>query len=310
MNTSELVILREAEPAEEQDDMAIRRQLRQKYRDAIRDTRMESKNLSMPSDDRLFQKVQCSSELFQSVRQAREGALDSQLLRLVSDISKAKADAFQAETVSFDENIFIAKLIPLISYTHGSENKQSVNSWSKLVDTCHPILFASPPAMTTMRGSMQVCPPKPRAKKEPAQNQQASNVVSKPNEVKKTDISHINDTKTSVEWLYKNLQVSCDEIEKVFIWDFIIDPDSYTSSVENLFHLTFLIKDGRCDLFEQEGYIYLKACKGIPEQELVRRHHRQFVFTLSFEFWQQLIEEFSIQEALVRKQSIPTNSTM
>ena len=296
-----MVIPQEANPAEEQDDMATRRQLRQKYRDVIRDTKMESKNLSNPSDDRLFQKVQCSSELFQGVRQAREGALDSQLLRLVSDISKAKADIFQAESVSFDESIFIAKLIPLI--THGSENKQSVYSWSKLVDTCHPILFTCPPSMTTMRGNMQVCPPKPRAKREHAQTQQSNNVVSKPNEVKKTDIHNSDDTKTSVEWLYKNLQVSCDDIGKVSIWDFIIDPESYTASVENLFHLTFLIKDGRCDLFEEEGFIYLKACRGILEQELVKKEHKQFVFSLTFEFWQQLIEEFGIQEALVRKQS-------
>ena len=305
-----MVIPKEADSGEEQDEVANRRQLRQKYRDVIRDTRMESKNLANPADDRLFQKVQCSSELFQSVRQTREGALDSQLLRLVSDISKAKADAFQAESVTFDESIFIAKLMPFISYTHGSENRQSVNSWSKLVDTCHPILFTCPPLMTTMRGNMQVCLPKPRAKREHTQNQQASNVVSKPTEVQKADIGNSDDTKTCVEWLYKNLQVSCDDIGKVSIWDFIIDPESYSASVENLFHLTFLIKDGRCDLFEEEGYIYLKACKGVSEHELSRRHHSQFVFSLSFEFWQQLIDEFGIQEALVRKQSLPTNSAM
>ncbi|KAI6660037.1 Non-structural maintenance of chromosomes element 4-like protein A-like isoform X1 [Oopsacas minuta] len=307
MDTNEeIVIPQKSELSEGQDDITLRRQLRQKYRDVIRDTRKESKNLAVPSDDRLFQKVQCSSELFQSVRQAREGALDSHLLRLVSEISKAKADAFQAESVSFDENIFISKLQPLISYTPNSETKQGVNSWNKLIDICHPVLCTCPPSMTIMRGSMEVSPPKPRAKREHPQSQKSTNVVSKPKEVKKTEISHSDDTKTAVEWLYKYLQVACDEVGKVFIWDFIIDPESYTASVENMFHLTFLIKDGRCDLFEEEGWIYLKACKGMTEHEISKRHHRQFVFSLSQDKWQEMIQEFNIQDALVSKQ--PTNS--
>lgn len=293
--------------SEEQDDISVRRQLRQKYREAIRDTRKESKNLAVPSDDRLFQKVQCSSELFQSVRQAREGALDSQLLRLVSEISEAKADAFQAESVTFDENIFISKLQPLISHAPGSLTKQSVNSWGKLIDLCHPVLCTCPPSMTTMRGSMDVCPPKPRAKREHTQNMKQTNVVSKPKEVEKADISQSDDTKTAVEWLYKYLQAACDEVGKIFVWDFVIDPESYTASIENLFHLTFLIKDGRCDVFHDSGWIYLKACKSIPEHELSKRHHRQYVFSLSYDSWQQKIDEFNIKESLVSRQ--PTNSS-
>ena len=285
-----------------QDDLTTRRQLRQKYRDVIRDTRKESKNLAVPSDDRLFEKVQCSSELFQNVRQAREGVLDSQLLRLVSDIGKAKADAFQAESVSFDDIIFISKLQGLLSFTPGSGAKQTSNSWNKIVGVCQPLLVSCPPSMTTMRGSMEVSAPKIRAKTERTQTRDKSQVVSKPKVVTKSDISRCDDTKTAVEWLYKCLHLACEEEGgEVLIWDFVIDPKSYTATVENLFHLTFLIKDGRSDLFEQDNSIYLRARKSSSEQELAQRHHRQFVFSLDFERWEQLKEEYSIQEAMVPK---------
>jgi hypothetical protein len=46
----------------------------------------------------------------------------------------------------------------------------------------------------------------------------------------------------------RQIESTLEEHGKMNFWQFILDPDSFSRSVENIFHFSFLIKDGRVSL--------------------------------------------------------------
>lgn len=290
-------------------DIENRRKLRQKYRDAIRQTQKESKELAAPSDERLLHKVNESTELFKNVRQTREGALDAQFLKLTSDISREKADAFQAESIIFDDKMFSSNLRAIMSqYGASSSSVKNPLMWNKIFPYCNTLHLKKAPGFTTLFGCLELTLPTQTPSQKTHTTNRASQkdqIAVKPKEVQSEEIDTSIDTKKSVEWIYKCLRVACEEENKVFIWHFIIDPTSFSITAENLFHLTFLIKDGRCEVFEEDQNVYLRAAKQRTEGDLRTANNEQVIFSLNLERWEKLIKDYDITQSYIP--SMPAN---
>jgi hypothetical protein len=97
--------------------------------------------------------------------------------------------------------------------------------------------------------------------------------------------------------------------DAINIFKFFINPHSFSQSVENMFYTSFLLKDGRLRLGEDEdGYPTISLPPALPddaklaEKERLRRADlpsNHLIFQLEYGSWKKLIEKFGITESFI-----------
>ncbi|KAL2416689.1 hypothetical protein ABEF95_015157 [Exophiala dermatitidis] len=84
------------------------------------------------------------------------------------------------------------------------------------------------------------------------------------------------------------------------LFDFCINPRSFGQSVENLFYVSFLIKEGKVGLdFDSTGQptLGIAATRTVAERQ--ERPKNQAVFTLDFDVWEDIVATFDIEESII-----------
>jgi len=92
-------------------------------------------------------------------------------------------------------------------------------------------------------------------------------------------------------------------------FDFILDPTSFGKSVENMFHVSFLIKEGRAKMIvrddRDDGLPYIRPMK---EAQAGAAHHanedsldarNQAILSLDMEEWEEMIELLNITQPMI-----------
>jgi non-structural maintenance of chromosomes element 4 len=86
------------------------------------------------------------------------------------------------------------------------------------------------------------------------------------------------------------------------LFDFCVNPKSFGQTVENLFYISFLIKEGSVGLnFDSRGLPTL-GCAGkepAEAQQAKGSARNQAVFALDFETWEAIIESHGIKKSLI-----------
>ncbi|KAL2833552.1 Nse4 C-terminal-domain-containing protein [Aspergillus pseudoustus] len=86
------------------------------------------------------------------------------------------------------------------------------------------------------------------------------------------------------------------------LFDFCINPKSFGQSVENLFYLSFLVRDGTVGIStDSRGVPTLHTSNPVAPSEAQRQGivKRQSVFSLDFDTWHDLIEVYGIQGCII-----------
>ncbi|KAL2010306.1 hypothetical protein VTN00DRAFT_6113 [Thermoascus crustaceus] len=86
------------------------------------------------------------------------------------------------------------------------------------------------------------------------------------------------------------------------LFRFCINPRSFGQSVENLFYVSFLVRDGTVGIsMDSRQLPTLQAARPYAPNEAQRRgiQKHQSVFSLDFETWRDLIETFNITESII-----------
>ncbi|EJF56923.1 hypothetical protein DICSQDRAFT_163640 [Dichomitus squalens LYAD-421 SS1] len=124
--------------------------------------------------------------------------------------------------------------------------------------------------------------------------------LKKPQEITEDDITRSgNETTKNVAALEHILN----KIEgTVNIFKFVINPHDFGQSVENLFYLSFLIRDGKCAFFTDEdtGEPVILLCEQPTQkdyQEGLVKH--QLVMEFDMSTWKRAIEVFNITEPMI-----------
>lgn len=97
--------------------------------------------------------------------------------------------------------------------------------------------------------------------------------------------------------------------DRINLFKFVLDPDSFAKSVENLFYASFLIKDGRIVMEEDaDGFPCVRIKEELPKDprekgiEMQKRRDAQqnhIIFQLDMPTWRTLIEQFDIKRAFL-----------
>lgn len=142
-----------------------------------------------------------------------------------------------------------------------------------------------------------------------ASRQRAENVT-------KDDLVNNQDLTTPEQVIkcYKLLLNKVGYNSKISLFKFILNPNSFAKSVENLFYTSFLIKDGRLvlepgDNDDNQGFPVLRIKPDLKdltdeEREIERQkrldaQQNHIIFQLDMETWQKLIQKFNITESFI-----------
>ncbi|NXO38645.1 NSE4A protein, partial [Locustella ochotensis] len=216
--------------------------------------------------NRLTEALEEANALFDGVSRAREAALDAQFLVLASNIGKEKANELHSEMSAFDSTAYAEDLLTFMGInrteeTDGDSEDDSGgflprDAWKKVGEEALKY-FRRAPVFHFMLGSFKSEPPVPKQRIE--RQKKASRGKAKqamPAQLKKMEESHQEATEKEVERILRILQTYFENDPNIPIsfFDFVIDPNSFARTVENMFHVSFLIRDGlaRIKLDEDE----------------------------------------------------------
>ncbi|KIW94229.1 uncharacterized protein Z519_05545 [Cladophialophora bantiana CBS 173.52] len=84
------------------------------------------------------------------------------------------------------------------------------------------------------------------------------------------------------------------------LFNFCVNPKSFGQTVENMFYVSFLIKEGKVSLeLDSQGLptLRLEELKTLEERQEAQRN--QAIFTLDFDVWEDIIRNFGIEKSII-----------
>ncbi|KAF5380522.1 hypothetical protein D9615_004519 [Tricholomella constricta] len=287
-------------------DPEEKREVRKNYRSLAKT--VEGANPNDYTAELLMKQVHQADLLFDKVKGPQEATLDSHFLLMASNMGAQKARAMKSGSGAFDVDEFVAKLVTFMggrkSLEDQAENDPDVEEdtdvsleWAKIG---RKALAKSRrvPVMSFMLGPLSI-EQKKRTTVKRAKLEKNKEELRKPQELKEEDISRSqNETTKNVAVLEAILN---DIGEQVNVFNFVINPNDFAQSVENIFYLSFLIRDGKV-AFEtnEDGEPVVFTCEQPTDKDYAGGlMKRQKVFEFDMAVWRRAIEVFKITESMI-----------
>ncbi|KAG9299584.1 hypothetical protein G9A89_020755 [Geosiphon pyriformis] len=280
-----------------EQDKQEKRWLRKEYRNLIAVTEENRQQYLRPDSDGLANTIARANDLYQRVRNTHEATLDSRLLVLSSDLGVQKARMMKLDHNSFDIDEYIAKVI---NYNRprkvGGDEGQVVVNWSAIGKVAAKFTKRVP-TMDFMLGPLSV-PQKERTKSKPQiRIEKLQKDLRTPVRMKEVDIERQeNETTRNVKMIADILQ----EVQPINLFEFIVNPNSFGQTVENMFYLSFLIRDGQVSIDDEDGQPILTRTEPATAEDyqdgLIKK---QLVLEMDMELWHKLIDVYEIQNTVI-----------
>ncbi|XP_057859539.2 non-structural maintenance of chromosomes element 4 homolog A isoform X1 [Cryptomeria japonica] len=294
---------------EETQTMVERRILRCQYRNlkiSIAEEKEEIANVDSNKFDSVFSKVQ---NLHDQVCRPREQVADAEAL---NDITSALLASVKSTQNS--NGISIPDFISALLRSYGDKangntalqgnNNQTYISWEKLGLDASTI-FSPAAGASTLLGPMDN-EAKPRRvvrmrrHQKPTESTRPEKVAdSISEENKETDKNMV----TMFNILRKHKQVRLEAL--------VLNRRSFSQTVENIFALSFLVKDGRAEIKLDENKNHIIVPKNAPtatDMSSGEASYSQFIFRFDFKDWELMMESTdSGQDLMPHRNSLPLN---
>ncbi|KAM4669000.1 non-structural maintenance of chromosomes element 4 homolog A isoform 2-T2 [Amazona ochrocephala] len=318
-------------------DERSRRIIRNQYRELIYSVQQNREDMLSSKSDRLTEALEEANKLFSGVSSAREAALDAQFLVLASNLGKEKANELHSDMTTFDSLVFAEDLLTFmginrIEVEENDSDSESISgylpsdAWHKLGEETEKY-FRRAPSFHYMLGSFKSDPPVPRQRIE--RQKKATGTEEKramPAQLKKMEESHQEATEKEVERILGLLQTHFqnDPSTPISFFDLVIDPNSFARTVENIFHVSFIIRDGfariKLDedklpiiafvLLEESDFMSIKTGNAVfctePSEDNEEREdgrsagaRNQVVLSLNYKEWKEIVETYEITEPMI-----------
>ncbi|KAJ7346748.1 Nse4 C-terminal-domain-containing protein [Mycena albidolilacea] len=295
-------------PYDPDQDPEERRVVRKGYRTLAKNVEEHQHNLNDYSAQQLTDHVKKADELFNKVKGPQEATLDSAFLLMASNMGAQKARAMKSGSGSFDIDDFVAKLVTFmggakqLNVDDDSDGEDTEGSGAPLEwDRIGRKALAKSrrvPAMGFMLGPLSI-EQKKRTFTKRAKFEKDKADMRKPQEIKEEDIARAeNETTKNVATLEALLG---NEDGPVNLFEFVINPNDFAQSVENIFYLSFLIRDGKVALETQDdGQVVIYICQQPDDQDyILGLKKRQIVLEFDQATWKRAIEVFKITESKI-----------
>ncbi|KAI1295688.1 nuclear protein [Mortierella claussenii] len=295
-----------------------KRQIRQKYRKLISETEVNRKELMDPTNNGLLANVDQANRLYKNVFGTHEATLDAKLLVMSADLGMQKAKHLRMGQGGFDEVEYLTRLVNRMG-GHDIDNDAQGMDWSKVGQAAMKWTLRVP-SMDFMLGPMSV-EHKSRSVTQRQRIVRDPKAMRKPQELQEADIARQeNETTKNVMQIAEILENCTD---KVNLFELVINPESFGQTVENIFYLSFLVRDGKVSITEENMDDPNRGQYGeddeIPEpkeganiQPMVELTEaptaedyqrgllkKQMVMEIDMATWRELIETYDIRKTMI-----------
>ncbi|CAG9765109.1 unnamed protein product [Ceutorhynchus assimilis] len=182
------------------------------------------------------------------VENADETLLDSMVISSSSDLLKKCIEAVDVFTVTYDANEFADKINSFMATNNEDEEEITVDH-TKLLDHARA-LIPKVPDYNNVYGSYDLnALPVPKQKKERVKAVKEQIQKKEPEKV-----VNLEKEEEGIELVVKQLSNVLEEAyqqngeEPVNYYSYIIDTDSYVTTIENMFYFAFLVRDGKASI--------------------------------------------------------------
>ncbi|KAF9911457.1 nuclear protein [Linnemannia zychae] len=308
----------------EQEDNALKeererlknekRKVRQEYRKLITRTDANRKELMDPTNNKLLENVEKANELYKNVFGTHEATLDAKLLVMSADLGVQKSKQLRMGQGGFDENEYVTRLINRMG-GHEIDNDQQTMDWTK-VGKIAMKWSRKVPSMDFMLGPVAV-EHKTRTIAQRARVVRDPKAMRKPQELREEDIARQENETTKNVLQINNILDGLNR--KVNLFELVINPESFGQTVENIFYLSFLVRDGKASILEvdmadpslgdDETWVPAEGANLQPMVELTEVPtaedyqggllKKQMVLEIDMATWRHLIDVYDIRETMI-----------
>ncbi|XP_010988345.1 EP300-interacting inhibitor of differentiation 3 [Camelus dromedarius] len=291
------------------------RSIRKQYRELIYNVQQNRDDIVNTASDSLTEALEEANVLFDAVSRTREAALDAQFLVLASDLGKEKAKQLNSDMSFFNQVAFCDFLFIFVglNWMEGDGRELSdyddnialsfwetvqkeATSWMLQAEKFH-FIFGSFKSEPSAR--------KPRLEHRKKVHRMEEN-GDMPTKLRKLDLnSNQEATEKEVERILGLLQTYFRKYPDtpVSYFEFVIDPNSFSRTVENIFYVSFIIRDGFARIrLDQDRLPILEPINinQVGEGNDPSSHCRkQGVISLSLQDWKNIVATFEISEAMI-----------
>lgn len=292
------------------------RNIRRQYRQLIYNVQQNREDIVNTSSDSLTEALEEANVLFDGVSRTREAALDAQFLVLASDLGKEKARQLTSDMSFFNQVAFCDFLFIFVGLNwmedgerealNGCDDNIALSFW----ETVHREATAWTSRAETFHFLFGSFSPESSAPKRrpgpPRKADRAEENVDMPTKLRRLDLgSNQEGTEKEVERILGLLQTYFRKYPDtpVSYFEFVIDPNSFSRTVENIFYVSFIIRDGFARIrLDQDRLPILEPInvnQAGEENDPSYHGRKQGVISLSLQDWKNIVATFEISEAMI-----------
>ncbi|EEF32434.1 Non-structural maintenance of chromosome element, putative [Ricinus communis] len=276
-----------------QDDSVVdRRVLRSKYLALYNKINVERDDLAQVDSDKFATIIKEVEDLHQHVQRPREQVADAEALLGIAStlVTSVKSQSNEGSTASD----FVSGLLAAFGQSNrtlGNEgiddNSPTFINWKDIGLVVSPI-FKKCNGFSTMVGPMNTELKQRKAAVNRSRREKPTE-KSQPEEVDDSEAEKKTDTDNNMSTMFEILRRN----KRARLENLILNRRSFAQTVENLFALSFLVKDGRVEIIVDGSGHHLVSPRNAPAASSVMSGevaYRHFVFRFDFKDWKVMMD--------------------
>ncbi|KAJ2454063.1 hypothetical protein EV183_001786 [Coemansia sp. RSA 2336] len=277
---------------------AEKRQLRHGYRSLLADAAARKKEYLEDSGALLLADLERANGLFGDVNNTAEGVLDSRFLLLSADVGAQRAHMLRIDSAAFDSLAYIDRVRTVL---YGTDAETATDpAWGAVGKIAAGIARIAP-RLTHAYGPLAV-EARERRKAETSRRQGAgsSSAAAAAARIETMGTEDVRQQENQTTRLVQKVHRVLAERGPINLFELVINPQSFAQSVENIFYVSFLIRDGKAYIDDSSGQPMIEACEP-PQQEDYQSGltKKQLIFTLDQATWREIIDVYGIRQSAI-----------
>jgi len=295
-----------------------RKQIRQQMRALINKLEDNRDNILDAGSgiDKLEALTKIGDKIYSKVAGIPEAAIDSQFAYLASSIGVEKAQSLSKNMRRYEAKQFVAKAGRYLS-TNAQADVDNVaqQDWRGLGQMALSF-FRRAQGFETMYGPLVIEPKAVKERKKPAARDVVE-AMKRPDVIEDTNAGEQDELQTGkrvqvvANALWKVHKHRAKKNEEIEFFEFIVNPNSYAQTVENLFHLSFLVKQGRAKTWVSDDGRLLLAPVTSPGDNVNEQGHvatQQNVVNMSIELWERIVKDLVLTQSMIKTRQAVTSA--